>query len=131
MNPTILVVDDDDDVRAVAAANLEAIGYLVLEAPNAAEALKLIEARPEITTLLTDIVMPGMDGFVLAHEAKKVRPEIRVIYTSGYIRDLPWGTHGIGYGPMLSKPWNGEQLTHVVQSVAGQPGACGPRPAEC
>ena len=60
--------------------------------------------------------MPGgIDGFELAHRAKQLRPDLRVIYTTGYVKELPWGQHGVGYGPMLPKPFRNENLVAEVR----------------
>jgi CheY-like chemotaxis protein len=122
--PVVLVVDDDPDVLPIAVAVLTGMGYSVLEASNPADALDTIRAHPEIVLLFTDIVMPGdMDGFELAHEAKQLRPELRVVYTSGYMRTVPWGRHGVGYGPFVQKPWRQAQLVQVFSSVLPPPGS--------
>jgi CheY-like chemotaxis protein len=116
--PVVLVVDDDPDVLLVAASILGQQGYSVLEASSGAEALDLLRQRPEIAILFTDIVMPGdVDGFELAHQARLLRPALRIVYTSGYIEKIPWGEKGIGYGPLLPKPWNREQLLAMIGSL--------------
>ena len=116
--PVELVVDDDPDVLLVAATLLGDQGYTVLEASSGAEAMQVMRANSEIAVLFTDILMPGeVDGFELAHQAKQLRPALRVIYTSGYIEQIPWGEKGIGYGPLLPKPWRKEQLLDVVRSM--------------
>jgi CheY-like chemotaxis protein len=116
--PVVLVVDDDPDVLLVAATLLGGQGYTVLEASGGAEAMQIMRGHPEIAILFTDIVMPGdVDGFELAHQAKQLRPALRVIYTSGYIEQIPWGEKGIGYGPLLPKPWRKEQLLDLVRSM--------------
>lgn len=115
----ILVVDDDPDVLAVAVGVLTARGYEVLEADNGPLALALLEEHPSIALLLTDIVMPGMNGWDLAHRAKQRRPDLRVLYTSGYMDKIPIGEHGLGHGPLLPKPWRGEQLHEHVSKLIG------------
>ena len=116
--PVVLVVDDDPDVLLVAATLLGDQGYTVLEASSGAEAMQVMRANSEIAVLFTDILMPGeVDGFELAHQAKQLRPALRVIYTSGYIEQIPWGEKSIGYGPLLPKPWRKEQLLDVVRSM--------------
>jgi|SRR3954453_10978946 CheY-like chemotaxis protein len=116
--PVVLVVDDDPDVLLVAATLLGDQGYTVLEASSGAEAMQIMHQHPEIVILFTDIIMPGdVDGFELAHQAKQLRPALRVIYTSGYIEQIPWGEKGVGYGPLLPKPWRKEQLLDLVRSM--------------
>jgi CheY-like chemotaxis protein len=116
----ILVAEDEEDVRFVVAEALSAAGFSVLEAENGPEALRLLKANPGIQLLFTDIMMPGgMDGFELAHRAKQLRPDLRVVYTSGFVKELPWGEHGIGYGPMLRKPYRHRELiAEVNRSLA-------------
>lgn len=111
---TILVVDDDEDVLALARAYLEDQGYTVLQAPNGAEGLRILKSEP-VDLLFTDIVMPGdMDGFDLAERAKQVRPDLRVLYTSGFFKELPRRVKAAPDGAMLPKPW---RLAHLEEAV--------------
>lgn len=128
--PVVLVVEDDPDVLLIATTILDAEGYKILEASSGSEALDVLRAHPEVDLLFTDVVMPGdIDGFELAHQAKQLRPALRVVYTSGYVKNLPWGEKGIGYGPLLPKPWRQEQL---LQSIRGAfHGGAGPAPSPC
>jgi len=120
MGNAILVVDDDDYVREVVTALLEHEGYRVLAAASAEEALRLLDGDPAVRLLFTDIAMPGgMDGFALAHEAKRRRPQLRVIYTSGYVRSLPVTQQRPGHGPFVQKPWRPENLKAIVRSMLG------------
>jgi signal transduction histidine kinase len=81
----ILLVEDDDLVREFAISQLAGLGYRVLEAANGKDAVKLIMEHEEIDLLFTDVVMPGgMNGRELAHAAHRLRPTLRVLYTSGY-----------------------------------------------
>ena len=111
----ILVAEDEEDVRLVVSEALAAAGFMVLNAESGPEALRILEANPGIDLLFTDIRMPGgMDGFELAHRAKQMRPDLRIVYTSGYVKELPWGEHGIGHGPMLRKPYRHQDLVAEV-----------------
>ena len=84
----ILVVEDDDDVRAHSTGILRELGYTVLEAPIAAAGLRLLERHPEIRLLFTDVGLPGgMNGRQLADAARKVRPGLKVLFTTGYARN--------------------------------------------
>jgi len=127
---TVLVVDDDVDVLALATMILEEEGFTVLAAADGTEALQILQAHPEIDLLFTDIVMPGdVNGFELAHQAKQLRPSLCVLYASGYIKNPSWGQKGIGHGPLLSKPWRREQLRQsILNLLAGGPG---PASAPC
>lgn len=82
---TILVVEDQEDVREVAVALLDDLGYKVFEAENGLQGLAVLESKSEIDLLLTDIVMPGgIDGVELARAAHKLRPGLPVLFTTGY-----------------------------------------------
>jgi CheY-like chemotaxis protein len=82
---TVLVVEDQDEVRGLATRVLKAHGYRVLEAADGASALALVESHPgPIDLLLTDVVLPGMNGRELAACLKKLLPAVKVLYTSGY-----------------------------------------------
>ncbi|HUF52024.1 MAG TPA: response regulator [Longimicrobiales bacterium] len=84
---TILVVEDEDSVRALVVRVLRREGYAVLEAANGADAMCILDAGTAIDLLLTDMVMPGMSGVALAQEALRLRPDLTVIYMSGYTED--------------------------------------------
>jgi CheY-like chemotaxis protein len=127
MGSAILVVDDDDHVREVVTAFLEHEGYLVLAAASAQQALDLLATNPGVRLLFTDIAMPGaMDGFALAHEAKRRRPQLRVIYTSGYVKSLPVTAHRPGHGPFVQKPWRPDHLKAILRSMLGGGPPCRP-----
>jgi PAS domain S-box-containing protein len=116
---TILLVEDQEQVRAVAHAILKRSGYRVLVAQHAAEALLLCEVRSEpIHLLLTDVVMPHMSGAELAKRAVAERPELKVLYMSGYTDDSVV-RHGILESEMafLQKPFTPETLTRKVREV--------------
>jgi CheY-like chemotaxis protein len=85
---TILVVEDDQDVRAHSTGILRELGYDVLEAPLAMAGLQLLERHPEIRLLFTDVGLPGgMNGRQLADEARRRRPDLKVLFTTGYARN--------------------------------------------
>ncbi len=111
----ILVVDDDPDVLSVAKALLAQEGYTVLEAVNGSDALRLLHAHPDIALLFTDIVMPGpIDGFDLAERAKRLRPDLPVLYTSGYLKN-----EGVWAATLLAKPWRPAHLAEAVKNLLG------------
>jgi CheY-like chemotaxis protein len=116
--PTVLVVDDDPDVLLVASTMLEDAGYTVLEAESGVQAMQVLAEHPEIDLLFTDVVMPGgVNGFELAYQAKQLRPELRIVYTSGYVKELPAGPTGVRYGPMIPKPWRRNQMLITISSL--------------
>jgi len=120
---TILVVEDDDALRAYAVEILTELGYRVLEAPNGAAALSLVNRESRIDLLFTDIVMPGgVNGRQLADEVVHRIPGIRVLFTTGYTRNaivhhgrLDPGVHLIG------KPFSFDELAIKVRNLLDEP----------
>lgn len=119
-NPTeiILVVEDEEAVRALTAEGLRDLGYSVIAAESGADALKLIESKPEISLLFTDIVMPHINGRQLADAAHKYRPDLKVLYTTGYTRNAVVHNGTLDPGVrLLGKPFTLEQLARTVRDV--------------
>jgi PAS domain S-box-containing protein len=118
---TVLVVEDDPGVRMISAEGLRILKYRVLEAESAAAALRLL-AEHDVTLLFTDVVMPEMSGAKLAEAARRIRPGIKVLFTTGYTRNaivhngvLDAGVH------MLSKPFTLAQLARKLAEVLDEP----------
>ena len=87
-NETILVVEDDPDVRAYSCEMLRELGYNILEADNGAAGLRLLDAHPEIKLLFTDVGLPGgMNGRQLVDEARIRRPHLPALFTTAYARN--------------------------------------------
>jgi len=85
---TVLVVEDDGDVRAHSAGILRELGYSVLEAPDGSTALRILDDRRDIELLFTDVGLGGgLDGRRLGDEARRRHPALKVLFTSGYARD--------------------------------------------
>jgi signal transduction histidine kinase/CheY-like chemotaxis protein len=115
---TILVVEDEDAVRRLAVEMLSELGYSAVEAENAERALQVLEAHPEIDALITDIVMPGMNGRMLANEVLARRPGLPVLFTTGYTRDAIVH-HGV-LDPdvhVVMKPYSLELLSAKLHEV--------------
>jgi CheY-like chemotaxis protein len=120
---TILVVEDQEDVRKLATEILRSYGYLVLEARMGDEALLLSERYPgPIHLMLTDVVMPGMTGAELVERFKPLRPQMRVIYMSGFAADViaHQGVLDISVD-YISKPFSPARLASKVREVLGPP----------
>ena len=123
--PTILIVEDDPDVRELATIVLAMAGYRVIEAANGDEAVFLLATRenPHIDMLFTDIVMPGrLDGINLAHTARELLPDLRVLYTTGNADAAPAGQRAARHGPVLRKPYRPTELRAAVRAVLGEAG---------
>jgi PAS domain S-box-containing protein len=85
---TVLVVEDDPDVRTYTSSLVRELGYRVLTAADGAAALDLLETDPEVQLLFTDVGLPGgLNGRQLADRARQIRPQLKVLYTTGYARD--------------------------------------------
>jgi PAS domain S-box-containing protein len=115
----VLVVEDDPDVRQLAAAQLRSLGYQVLEAPDGASAVTLLEGGARIDLLFTDVVMPGgMNGQQLAEKARELRPQLKVLFTSGYTPDSIAHQGKIDPGVfLLSKPYRRDGLARKVREI--------------
>jgi PAS domain S-box-containing protein len=119
---TLLVVEDEDAVRAITRHALEKCGYVVLEAGGGREALQICHDRHEpIDLLVTDVVMPHMSGRQLAEQLSKLHPEMKVLYLSGYTGDAVV-QHGIleAEDPFLQKPFSATTVAHRVRQVLDQ-----------
>src|ERR1041385_8274728 len=105
---TILIVEDDRDVREVALAVIEGAGYRVIEAASGDDAYRLLLAHPDwqIDVLFTDVVMPGrLDGIDLANAASSIRPGLRVLYATGFANLVREHLDNELQGPVLHKPY--------------------------
>ena len=120
MRATILVVEDEPEVRAVASRFLTAVGYRVIAAASAREALDLLVANPDVDLLFSDVVLgSGMDGVELAHEARRIRPELAILLASGYqgAGDRPRNEGPAEAFELLRKPYRREQLTSAIRRL--------------
>ncbi len=115
---TVLVVDDDEEVRTVASGVLRLQGYVVLEAATPDEALAICrQHKGLIDLLLTDVVMPVMSGRALAERVRPLRPEAKIMYMSGYPGDVI-GKHGVlTSGAFIQKPFTASGLAEKVREV--------------
>jgi len=115
---TILLVEDEDAVREMATRMLERAGYIVLAASRPSEACAIFEAEPaRISLLLTDVVMPEMHGPVLAERLVTQRPDLRVVFVSGYSDAMPGTTAGGARIAFLPKPFTASALIAAVQGA--------------
>jgi signal transduction histidine kinase len=116
---TILVVEDDPDVLNIAVAGLLDLGYAVKTATDAHQGLAIIREDPSIDVLFSDVVMPGgMNGAQLAVEARRVRPDLKILLTSGYTAAALTEHHGLSdREEMLRKPYRREELATKLRLV--------------
>ena len=118
---TILLVEDEEAVRAFATRALSSRGYTVLEAGNGVEALEIFKTHDEpIDLMVSDVVMPEMDGPTLANEARALKPETKIIFISGYAEDAFKGTERPEEIAFLPKPFSLKQLAAKVKEVLSE-----------
>jgi CheY-like chemotaxis protein len=129
---TILLVEDDEALRKVTTSLLQMSGYKVLEANNAASATELSHRHEgEIALLLTDVIMPGKSGPDLALDVKRDRPDISILYASGYTGDIIAHQGVLDPGiKLLSKPFSKETLLNTVRTVLDEKTALPPAVTE-
>jgi PAS domain S-box-containing protein len=120
-NQVVLLVEDDEMVRMYAHHLLEDLGYRVLSASNGPEALELLAKTPDVRLLFTDVIMPGgMNGRQLADAACKLRPNLKVLYTSGYTENAIVHHGRLDPGViLLSKPYQRKDLVNKLRQVLG------------
>jgi PAS domain S-box-containing protein len=127
---TILVVEDEPNVRQLAACVLRRAGYVVLEAADGEQAQRIAgqHADSRIDLLFTDLVMPEVNGQTLAGRLRQSRPNLRVLYTSGYVREMPdKAALERGEVALLPKPYTTVQLTTQVRAILDRkPAAASP-----
>ena len=110
---TILVVDDDPDVRKLAVSSLESLGYRVKAATGGRAALEMIESTPQIDLVLMDVAMPEMNGAEVARALRQQRPSLPVLYMSGYVG--PTSLEPTDKQRMLKKPFTLAELSSRVE----------------
>jgi signal transduction histidine kinase/ActR/RegA family two-component response regulator len=118
VSETILLVEDEERVRQLAADTLMRLGYRVLQADGAREALRQLERNAEVDLLFTDIVMPDKNGRELADEARRLRPGLRVLFTTGYTRNAIVHNGILDAGVnLIVKPYSIDQLARKLREV--------------
>lgn len=114
----ILLVEDEDTVRKVIQRLLRKLGYRVVAASDAEEAIRIFEERDEeLDLVLTDVVMPGLTGVEMAQVLKKRRPEMKFLFTSGYTSKELGGSPQAPPEPFLPKPFSMEELSRSVREA--------------
>jgi PAS domain S-box-containing protein len=118
---SILLVEDEDSVRQLVRETLESRGYRVLEAPNGSAALALAASHPDpIHLVITDVIMPGLNGHELIQQLLPARPTIKVLYLSGYAQDaFPTTAAADSQKTFLQKPFTLQNLSRKVREILG------------
>ncbi|MBI3711169.1 MAG: response regulator [Proteobacteria bacterium] len=110
----VLVVEDNEQLRRVAAARLRSLGYTTIEAANATEAMAALRSDVRIDLLFTDIVLPGgIDGRVLASDATTIRPWLKTVFTSGFVPKVLGDT--LAGLDILEKPYRAVDLAARIR----------------
>ncbi len=117
---TVLLVEDEPMVRTVAERALTRHGYTVLTATNGEEALEIIERGEEIALLISDVVMPLMDGPTMVREARKSRPELPILFMSGYAEEQLRKSIDIANVAFLPKPFSVQELAEAVRRALAE-----------
>jgi CheY-like chemotaxis protein len=118
LEEVILVVEDNEDVRSYSVAILRELGYIVMEASEADEALRILSGAHRVDLLFTDVVLPGKTGRVLADAARLLRPDLRVLFTTGYSRNAIVHQGRLDADvQLISKPFTFDQLAARVRDV--------------
>jgi len=124
---TILIMDDDPQLRRLMKRTLEGMGYLVLEA-DSGETAESVSSKHQgrIDLLIADLIMPRIDGFVASARLLRTRPEMKLLFVSGYAEISPSVRESLGElkdTPFLAKPYtNSELLEKVSEILAHSPG---------
>ncbi len=120
-NETVLVVEDDAMVRKYVITQIESLGYTTFEAANAAEALNVIDTAATVDLLFTDVIMPGiMNGRQLVDVARRQRPALKVLYTSGYTENAIVHHGRLDSGVLLlAKPYRKSELARMLRMALG------------
>ena len=114
----ILVVEDEPSVRQFSVDALTELGYAVLEADGSVAALRLLDAHPEIVLLFTDVVMPDVNGAKLAEEAARRRPDLKILFTTGYTRNAVVHNGVLDAGvELIGKPFTLEALSAKLRAI--------------
>lgn len=116
---TILVVEDDPDVRTYSCETLAELGYTVVAAENGAAALRLLASNPQVNVLFSDIGLPGgMNGRQLSEEARKLRPDLKVLFTTGYARNAIVHDGRLDPGvELITKPFTQATLAEKLRNI--------------
>ena len=116
-NKTVLFVDDEKMVLEVGSLMLQKLGYNVLVANNGYKAIEILKEN-KVAFVILDMLMPGMNGYEIYHQLKKIQPKIKVLLASGYTGDQSeQRLESIGFDGYLQKPFNLKQLSEKIENI--------------
>ncbi len=116
----ILLVDDDENLRPVLRRMLESLGYRITEATDGTSALRILDAESGtgIGLIITDVMMPGMDGYELGREVATRRPSLPMLYMSGFSTEETFRNRVLNAAtPYIAKPFDGYSLQRKIQTL--------------
>lgn len=115
----VLIVEDDPSILMVLSAYLSGEGYRVLQAENGAQAFEILASKPHLDMMITDFRLPGgISGVQIAEPAVRLRPELKVIFISGYAQEVrDTDSHLAREAPILDKPFDLDELQSIMQSM--------------
>jgi CheY-like chemotaxis protein/anti-sigma regulatory factor (Ser/Thr protein kinase) len=115
---TVLVVEDDDTVRTLVVEVLGELGYATREAPDGLSGLRILQSDARIDLLVTDVGLPGLNGRQLADQARTGRPDLKVLFMTGYAENAAFGAGHLAHGmQMITKPFPVEGLASKIRSI--------------
>lgn len=119
----VLLVEDDPDIREIASLILSEMGFEVLEAGDGLAGVALVETIPGIDLLFTDIEMPGLDGVTLAERAREIRPDLPVVYATGFAERVRALKAAQPTEEVLQKPFRKHELAKAIERALASAGA--------
>ena len=113
----VLIVEDEPNILMILSTYLESVGYRVLQAKNAEEAFAILAIKPHLDLMITDYRLPGgISGVMIAEPAVKLRPDLKVIFISGYPQEILESGSPIALkAPILAKPFDLDTLQELIQ----------------
>jgi nitrogen-specific signal transduction histidine kinase/CheY-like chemotaxis protein len=113
---TVLVVDDDGDVREATVAMLASCGYHAIEAGSGPAAIEIVASRARVDLMVVDVAMPGVNGIETARQAREWRPDLPVLFSSGYADVARFGGGDVDPDRIISKPYRRDELSRKVRA---------------
>jgi CheY-like chemotaxis protein len=116
-NKAVLFIDDEKMVLEVGSLMLQKLGYNVLAASNGHKAIKILKEN-EVAFVILDMLVPGMNGYEIYHQLKKIQPKVKILLASGYPEDQSeMRLENIGFNGYLQKPFNLKQLSEKIDEI--------------